>query len=90
MHRTEIDTEEYGKVYIHHNGDWSGELIIRYDDKYNDVKGRETLIPADLFFQIGKKVAFEKIRDEIENFLDELEDDKEDYEEYRRKCREGF
>ena len=79
MHTTVVKTEDYGEVRIHHNGDWSGDAIVRWQTEIvRQPEGnaqetfKEVTLPGSLLIELSKKAAKEHLVSEIIGFVEQL------------------
>jgi hypothetical protein len=73
MHSMTIITKHYGNVRVHHNGDWSGEVIVHFHEYDKPEKKREVELPAALLLFLGQDCAFEHMRTKMICALEQLD-----------------
>ena len=70
MHGLTLQVEGIGQVIVNHNGDWSGDVLLIWDE------GRERReIPAAILLAISKESSFNMLRDRLISFLEDLGSD---------------
>lgn len=79
MHTSKFQIAGYeGDVMVFHNGDWSGEAIVVFQDEkihaYDKTvyPKQEVKIPARLLIGLGLPVAQEAIQDALVGFAEDL------------------
>ena len=71
MHLTELYgiPDSMSRAYVIHNGDWSGDIIIRWQD----LKGSTTsieMIPGEIIVCIAKTILKERIESKLMSAID--------------------
>lgn len=69
MHHLGIQVEGVGQVSINHNGDWSGDAIVRWGDGKDR---QEVVMPAAIFLEVSKRSAIAMVRDRAISALEQL------------------
>lgn len=76
MHRSAFKIQGYkGDVVVHHNGDWSGEAIICFQEEAlgtDRPKAREVEIPAKLLVALGIPATRAMVTSLLESFAERL------------------
>jgi hypothetical protein len=70
MHCLTIQVKGVGDVYINHNGDWSGDAIIRWGDGKDR---QEVVMPAAIFLEVSKRSAIAMVRDSVISSLEQID-----------------
>lgn len=79
MHTSTYDLEGYdGPVRVHHNGDWSGDVIVTWKDKVfgswdtQKKEMQEAKIPGALFVALALPVTQDMVGRALESFAERL------------------
>jgi hypothetical protein len=60
---------------IHHNGDWSGEVIVTWQDgRESATRNLEVKLPGELFKAVGKDIALKAIHDKVDELGKVIDD----------------
>lgn len=81
MHSSEFKIKGYkGKVFVSHNGDWSGDAIVMYQEA--GAKGilpveelKEVRVPGKLLVALGLAVAKRFVGDKIISQIEQMDVD---------------
>lgn len=72
MHTTELYEEDELRVYVKHNGDWSGEA--RIVKEYNQLNGKDKRtfrLPGIVVKRMAAQVAGREIMGELQDVIDD-------------------
>lgn len=83
MHTSYFQLPDFGEVIVIHNGDWSGDAIVRWGpilknpahDGYTSGDkeyAHEVTLPAGLLLGIGRRQALNFVRDQVLDFIGNL------------------
>jgi hypothetical protein len=79
MHSSEFEIAGYeNPVIVHHNGDWSGEAIVVFQEAKTHLHDKkvypkqEVTIPARLLIGLALPVAQEAVQDALVGFAEDL------------------
>lgn len=81
MHASEFKIRGYkGPVVVNHNGDWSGDAIIHYQEAgvkgiLPDGKPKEITVPGKLLIALGLPVAKKFVGDRIISKIEQMDVD---------------
>ena len=69
MHTMTTKLPEGGEARIHHNGDWSGDAHVSWDDAdgHHEVK-----LPSAVLLAVSKDAAKDMVRDAVTTALERL------------------
>lgn len=61
-------------IWIHHNGDWSGDAIVHWGGGEEIGEGSEVVIPGDVLKKVAAAVSGRSLRDALLELADMIED----------------
>jgi len=73
MHTFDYDDPEKGEIFVHHNGDFSGDVIINIDSKaVNKYELESNRVEVHLPFELLQDLVMSKIRSDMIQNLEQM------------------
>lgn len=74
MHTTNIETNKYGRVTIHHNQDYSGMVQVTWiDETVSPRVVKSAFLPGEIFILASRAIAIDQVRNAVIGVLEDME-----------------